>query len=68
MTFDETAEYISNVGKFEKKLEEKEAPDLETLMQWESEGYMEATDGCRVEPDGKCDHDKESWLLVMGLI
>ena len=45
-----------------------EPPDLETLMQWEDEGFCQATDGCVVEPDGVCSHGKRSWLLELGLI
>lgn len=45
-----------------------EPPDLETLKAWEAEGYCEATDGCRVEPDGTCTHGHPSWLLKLGLI
>jgi hypothetical protein len=48
--------------------DKSQAPDLETLMQWEAEGGCEATDGCWVEPDGVCEHGCKSWLLVMGLI
>jgi hypothetical protein len=44
------------------------APDVETLMEWEAEGGCEAVDGCWVEPDGTCPHGCPSWLLVMGLI
>ena len=28
----------------------------------------EATDGCRVEPDGICEHGQPSWLLHLGSI
>jgi hypothetical protein len=45
-----------------------EQPTLEQLMDWEAEGYCEATDGCRVEPDGVCEHGFPSWLIVLGLI
>ena len=45
-----------------------QAPDLETLMEWEAEGGCEAVDGCWVEADGTCPHGCPSWLLVMGLI
>ncbi len=34
----------------------EEAPGLEQLAEWESEGGCEATDGCWVEPDGVCEH------------
>ena len=45
-----------------------QAPDLETLMAWESEGGCEATDGCWTDPDGVCPHGHQSWLLELGLI
>jgi hypothetical protein len=45
-----------------------EPPDIETLIRWEAEGYCEATDRCRVEPDGICPHGHRSWLLELGLI
>lgn len=48
--------------------DESQAPDVETLMEWDEEGGCEATDGCWVEPDGVCPHGCQSWLLVLGLI
>ena len=45
-----------------------QVPSIEQLMEWESEGGCEATDGCWVEPDGVCEHGCKSWLLVMGMI
>ena len=44
------------------------APDLDTLEGWMSDGVAEATDGCPVEPDGRCEHGHSSWLLRLGLI
>ncbi len=43
-------------------------PSVETMTRWMDEGYARATDGCCVEPDGRCEHGKPSWLLQMGLI
>ena len=43
-------------------------PTIDQLMEWEVDGICESTDGCIVEPDGTCEHGKQSWLLVMGLI
>ena len=43
-------------------------PSIEQLEDWCSEGGCEATDGCWVEMDGHCEHDKPSWLLVLGMI
>lgn len=44
------------------------APSVEQLMEWNDDGVAEATDGCEVEPDGRCEHGHSSWLLAMGLI
>ena len=48
----------------------KDAPDLETLMEWASEGGCKAAceHGCWVEPDGVCSHGNPSWLRKLGLI
>jgi hypothetical protein len=45
-----------------------QAPDLETLIEWEAEGGCEAVDGCWVESDGTCPHGCRSWLLELGLV
>lgn len=43
------------------------APSLEQLMEWEAQGYCEATDGCGpIEPDGYCEHGYPSWLIELG--
>ena len=46
----------------------KRQPSARTMMRWADDGVAEATDGCRVEPDGTCEHGCKSWLLVAGLI
>jgi hypothetical protein len=43
-------------------------PGMTTLSQWVSDGVAKATDGCRVEPDGSCEHGHDSWLLALGFI
>ena len=43
-------------------------PSIEDLIRWEASGGCEATDGCWVEPDGRCEHGKPSWLLALGMI
>lgn len=43
-------------------------PCQSTLEHWVDNGNAKATDGCRVEPDGTCEHGKESWLLVLNMI
>jgi len=43
-------------------------PSMKQVMEWESEGGCEATDGCWVEPDGHCEHGCPSWMIVLGLI
>jgi hypothetical protein len=46
----------------------KAPPALATLERWSDNGIAQATDGCRVEPDGTCCHGHKSWLLVLGVI
>ena len=43
-------------------------PDVDTFIRWEMDGDNEATDGCRTEPDGRCEHGHVSWLLWLGMI
>ena len=43
-------------------------PSVQRLEEWDNEGYCESLDGCRVEPDGTCEHGKPSWLIAMGWI
>lgn len=44
------------------------APSIATMERWMADGVAKATDGCRVEPDGRCGHGKPSWLLYLGYI
>lgn len=43
-------------------------PSVATMEKWMDRGVAKATDGCRVEPDGRCPHGCESWMLVLGMI
>ena len=43
-------------------------PTIEQLLEWESEGMCDATDGCLVELDGECPHGGKAWFLELGLI
>ncbi len=43
-------------------------PTVEQLMAWDFDGICEATDGCRVEPDGRCPHGHTSWLRLVGIV
>ena len=45
-----------------------EPPALAAMEHWIENGVAEATDGCRVEPDGICPHGHSSWLLILGYI
>lgn len=45
-----------------------EQPDEEELMEMSNDSGCDATDGCWVEPDGKCSHGHVSWLIYLGLI
>ena len=43
-------------------------PTMDMLTEWVMDGVAEATDGCRIEPDGVCQHNHPSWLLRLGYI
>ncbi len=43
-------------------------PSIATMERWCDSGVAKATDGCKVEPDGKCRHGHTSWIRVLGLI
>jgi len=43
-------------------------PGHKALERMVFDGIAKAVDGCRVEPDGTCEHGKPSWLLALGLI
>ena len=43
-------------------------PSLGTLMRWSEDGVARAMDGCKVEPDGTCEHGYPSWILAIGCI
>lgn len=42
-------------------------PDIESAAEM-MDAVMPATDGCMVEPDGRCEHGHRSWLLYWGMI
>lgn len=41
-------------------------PSISTMYRWLDTGIARATDGCKVEPDGTCQHGKQSWLVKLG--
>lgn len=43
-------------------------PTFEELKEMLIDGICLATDGCKVEPDGRCPHGHPSWLIKLGLI
>ena len=43
-------------------------PSILTMTRWMDDGVAKATDGCRTEPDGVCEHGHKSWLLRLGYI
>lgn len=43
-------------------------PSMEQIQEWVFDSVCDATDGCQVEPDGRCEHGHKSWLLVLGLV
>ena len=63
-----------NAGKGKQKMKTKHLlpkdlePCIEQLEEWSQDTGCEATDGCWVEHDGKCEHGHVSWFLYLGLI
>lgn len=43
-------------------------PDEESLEEWVFDGVCESPDGCRIEPDGTCEHGWPSWLIALGIM
>jgi hypothetical protein len=43
-------------------------PGAATMNRWIDSGIARATDGCKVEPDGVCQHGHPSWILILGYI
>lgn len=43
-------------------------PTDDQIIEWVMDSVVDATDGCRVEPDGRCEHGHVSWLLWLGMI
>ena len=48
------------------EMKRNKRPSIATMERWVCEGVARATDGCRVEPDGVCEHGAQSWLIVLG--
>jgi len=57
-----------NAGPGERHVPTEERPDDDQIEAWITDSVCEATDGCMVEPDGRCYHGHRSWLLVLGII
>lgn len=43
-------------------------PTLKQMEVWLIDGLGEATDGCRVENDGRCEHGHTAWMKLVGII
>jgi hypothetical protein len=43
-------------------------PSVEQMEEMSFDGGCDATDGCWVEPDGRCEHGYPSWMLCLGYI
>lgn len=43
-------------------------PTIEELEEWDFDGGCFTPCGCWVEPDGRCSHGQDSWMIKMGLI
>ncbi len=43
-------------------------PGFKSLEKWSMDGICPTPDGCKVEPDGTCEHGWNAWLLICGII
>lgn len=43
-------------------------PSDDQIEEWVYDSVCETPCGCRVEPDGHCEHGNPSWLIILGLI
>jgi hypothetical protein len=43
-------------------------PSMKTLEKYTFDGVSKAPDGCRIEPDGTCQHGYPSWLIILGIM
>lgn len=46
----------------------KHLPGLRSMEKWMNDAVCPTPDGCRVEPDGTCEHGWNAWLLIMGVL
>ncbi len=66
-----TLESLKSSGYFERHPDAvvcNKPPTMKTMEKWCEDGMARAIDGCKVEPDGTCQHNKPSWLIVLGYI
>ena len=61
-------ERYESEGMLSEKPKRTKPPTLATMERWMDDGIARATDGCKTEPDGTCEHGCQSWLLELGLI
>ena len=54
--------------KFPNAIKVRKTPSEKTMEKWYNDGGCKALDGCWVEPDGRCPHGHDSWLLALGWI
>ena len=44
-------------------------PEMEDIEDWVFDrSDVETPDGCIVEPDGRCEHGLDSWLIILGIM
>ena len=66
MSDDEPVRRIPSLDDFTRG--EREAMESWAIDKFGFDSVVEATDGCRVEPDGICPHGHLSWLRFLGLV
>jgi hypothetical protein len=52
----------------DKEFKVVKVPSLKRLEHYSFDGVCPTPDGCKVEPDGHCEHGYKSWLMYVGVI
>jgi len=55
-------------AKYPEAIKVKKMPSIKTLERYSYDGIAKTPCGCRVEPDGYCEHNLPSWLIIAGII
>jgi hypothetical protein len=67
-TLKEGVSFEQYQAKYPSAMKIKSVPSMKTLEKWSMDGIAKTPCGCKVEPDGQCQHGRPSWLIVVGIV